>query len=608
MNEDFEGKTVNTVPTREQIGEQYKWNFELIYSSPEKWEHDYKFVSEALDKYETYKGKILSSAAHLLGLLKLDEEVGVKLDRMYLYASMQKDTDLANSDYNALYQRVRDLLVKLGAIRSFIKPEILKGDFKIITGYVESNKELKLYNQYFDSLFRDKEHTLSEKEEEILARTNEFAGASYETFSIFSNAELEFPVVKDENGEEFNLSHARYYSAIYSNNREYRERAYKGYYKPFIQYSSTFASLLKGNIKKNSCFSSLRKFSSARESALFSNNIPLTVYDNLIRTASENISPMHRWLQLRKKVLGTSDYQPFDMYVPLFQGKSEKKYSFEEAREIMFAAFAPLGSDYIKSVELAFKNRRIDVFETKGKRSGAYSTGTAYGVEPFILLNWSGLLNDVFTLAHELGHNLHSYYTINTQPYIYADYTIFLAEVASTLNENLLLEYLIEHTTSKEEKLILLEKYMNDVTATFFRQIMFADFEKTIYEKSESGQPLTVDNLKEDYGKVYSKYMGPAVTIPEEEYYTWARIPHFYYNFYVYQYATGFAASEALMQKIKMVGETAIQKYLNFLRSGSSAYSLDILRSAGVNMEEEAPVKTVIEKMNTTLNEIEKLI
>lgn len=599
---------MNSIPTRDDIGEQYKWDFNLIYKTSDDWEHDYKIVSEKIGEYKSFKGKILKSADNLLDLFQLDEEIGTKLDRLYLFASMKKDTDLANSDFNALSQRVRDLVSRVGSLRAFIKPELLAGDQDIIAEYLHILPELKKYTHYFDNLFREKPHTLSERDEEVLALTSEFSGTAYEAFSVLSNADLDFPVVKDERSNDFKLSHARYFSALYSADRDYRERAYKGYYKSFIQYASTFAALLKGNIKKNSFFASIRNYSSTREASLHSNNIPLSVYDNLINTASDNLSPMHRWLKLRKKILGTETYKPFDMYVPLFRSESDKKYTFEEARTMMMNAFAPLGTDYLAAIELAFDNRRIDVFETKGKRSGAYSSGTAYGVEPYILLNWTGLLNDVFTLAHELGHNMHSYYTIKSQPYLYADYTIFLAEVASTLNENLLLNYLINNTNDKAQKLELLEKYMNDVTATFFRQIMFAEYEKTIYGYSEGGTPLTVDLLSSEFGKVYEKYTGPAMTMTDEEYYTWARIPHFYYNFYVYQYATGFAASEAIMNKILDEGAPAIKLYLEFLSSGSSAYSLDLLRQVGVDMEKRDPIIAVVEKMNSTLNMIEDLI
>lgn len=602
-----ENKT-NTVPSRDEIPEQYKWDFSLIYKSPEEWEQDYKFISDKMGDYNLFKGRILESPDSLIGLLELDEQIGTKLDRLYLYASLKKDTDLADSNYSALYQRVRDLLVKIGSLRSFIKPEILSGDPQVVKGYLESNLKLKVYSHYFDNIYREKPYTLSDREEEILAKTSEFAGTAYEVFSVLSNADLDFQVIKDEKSNEIKLSHARYYSALYSPDRDFRERAYKGYYRSYIQYASTFASLLKGNIKKNSFYASIRNYKSALEASLHSNNIPVTVYNNLIETASGYLSPMHRWLQLRKKILGNDTYTPFDMYVPLFRNEEEKKYSFEDARQIMMNAFAPLGSDYLTAVELAFDNRRIDVFETRGKRSGAYSSGTAYGVEPYILMNWTGLLNDVFTLAHELGHNMHSYFTINKQPYVYADYTIFLAEVASTLNENLLLNYLFNNSSNRAEKLELLEKYMNDVTATFFRQIMFAEFEKKIYDLSEQGVPLTVDTLKQEFGKVYLKYTGPAMSMTEEEYYTWARIPHFYYNFYVYQYATGFAASEALMNRILDEGEPAIQRYLDFLSSGSSGYSLDLLKSAGVDMEANEPVLAVIEKMNSTLKQIEELL
>ena len=321
-----------------------------------------------------------------------------------------------------------------------------------------------------------------------------------------------------------------------------------------------------------------------------------------------NLTPLHRWASLKKKILNLDELHPYDVYVALFPTKSEKKYSYEEAKEIVIHSLKVLGDEYLNNIKMAFDNRWIDVFETAAKKSGAYSSGTTFGMHPYVLLNWGGLLNDVFTLTHEMGHNMHSFYTGNNQPYPYANYTIFLAEVASTFNESLLLDFLIENSASKEEKLNLLEKYLNNITATFYRQTMFAEFEKLSYERTERGEFLTSDSLCKMYSEMYQKYWGPEIVVDEEEKYTWARIPHFYYNFYVYQYATGFAASEILAQKVKRNGKSAVDKYLTFLKSGSSDYSINILKAAGVDMGSEDPVNATTKKMDQILDEIESLI
>ncbi len=338
------------------------------------------------------------------------------------------------------------------------------------------------------------------------------------------------------------------------------------------------------------------------------NNIPVSVYKNLVTTCNENLEPLHRWASMKKKILGIDELHPYDVYVSLFSSDFGNKFDYEKAKEMVLNALEPLGDEYLASIKLAFENRWIDVYETRHKRSGAYSSGTTFGVHPYVLLNWSNLLNDVFTLAHEMGHNIHSFYTGKTQPYPYANYTIFLAEVASTFNESLLLDYLIEHSNKKEEKLFLIEKYLNNITTTFYRQIMFAEFEMWAYEQTENSVALTSETLNKNYKEIYQRYWGPEMNVDKEEEQTWARIPHFYYNFYVYQYATGYAASEVLSKKVKNEGEPAVDKYLNFLKSGSSDYSINILKAAGVDMNSSEPVLATTQKMNMLLNELEKLI
>jgi oligoendopeptidase F len=457
-------------------------------------------------------------------------------------------------------------------------------------------------------MLRNKKHTLSKELEEMLSMAGEIASVPYNTYSIFTNSDFRFDNVKDEDGTDSEVSHARYYAALYSKDRDYRRRVFKSYYAPYKSYVSTLTTLFNGNLKSGIFNAKARKYSSAREAALSKNNIPVSVYDNLIAAVNKNVEPLHRWASLKKKILKLDELHPYDVYVNIFSEKSEKKYSYEEGWETILKSLKCMGDDYLSSLKKAYDNRWIDVYETPSKRSGAYSSGTTFGVHPYVLLNWTDLLNDVFTLTHEMGHNMHSYYTGLTQPYPYANYSIFLAEVASTFNESLLLDYLIENASGRDEKLALLEKYLNNITATFYRQTMFAEFEMKVYEKTENGESLTSDVLSSMYHELYAKYWGPAMVIDEEENYTWARIPHFYYNFYVYQYATGYAASEVLANKVKAEGKPAVEKYLNFLKSGSSDYSINILKSAGVDMSSPEPVLATTKKMTQLLDEVESTL
>jgi oligoendopeptidase F len=404
------------------------------------------------------------------------------------------------------------------------------------------------------------------------------------------------------------LSHGRYYSAMYSTDRNYRSRVFKSYLGSYENFINTFTVLFNGNLKTNIFNAKARNFNSALEAALHRNNIPFSVYNNLIDSASKNLEPMYRWASLKKKFLGIDNLYPYDVYVSIFNSQHEKKYTYEEGINIVINSLKVMGDDYLNSINKAFNNRWIDVYETKAKKSGAYSSGTTFGVHPYVMLNWTDLLNDVFTLTHEMGHNMHSYYTGKNQPYPYANYSIFLAEVASTFNESLLLDHLLEIADSREEKLFLLERYLNNLTATFYRQIMFAEYEMIVYERTEKGESLTGELLSNLYKNIYQKYWGPEMIVPEEEQYTWARIPHFYYNFYVYQYATGFAASEVLAMKVKTEGNVAVNKYLNFLKAGSSDYPINILKSAGVDMNSSEPVQAVSNRMNQVLNEMEGLL
>ena len=596
------------VPNRDSIEEKYKWNLQDVYLSDDEWEKDFKWIESNIPHYSKFEGTLDSSPENLLACLKFDDEIGKKLERLFLYSMLAKDSDMRVAKYQGMDERIKTTYSKVLAASSYIKPELLSIDHKKIFEMLSSHPELEIYHHSFDDLFRFRKHTLDKEKEELLALAGDVTQASYNAYSLFTNADLKFDVIEDDQKNKIEMSHSRFYAALYSKDRTYRERAFKAYLTPFVENVNSLSAMFNGNLKANIFYARARKYKSAQEAALDKNNIPISVYTTLVDSVNNNFEPMYRWAALKKKLLGINELHTYDVYVTLFDQKNERKYSYEESKQIVIDALKIMGEDYLSSLKKAFDNRWIDVYETKAKRSGAYSSGTSYGVHPYVLLNWTDLLNDVFTLAHEMGHNMHSYYSGLHQPFVYANYSIFLAEVASTFNESLLLEHLINISNSKQEKLFLLEKYLNNITATFYRQVMFAEFEATTHNKVENNEALTPDVLCSLYKDVYQKYWGPEMVIDTEETYTWARVPHFYYNFYVYQYSTGFAASEALALKVKTEGEPAVKKYLDFLKAGSSDYPINILKKAGVDMNSQEPILAVTKKMNQLLDEIENLL
>ena len=599
---------VSSLPARDKIEDKYKWDLTHIYKNDEEWEKEFKWIESDISGYERFKGVLSKSSDNLLKCFQFDDAIGMKLEKLYLYAMLSKDSDMRVTKYQAIEERIKSLHSKAAAAGSFIRPELLQIPDKTLLQMVKSNKELNLYRHTINDLLRTKTHTLSKEQEQLLALSSEITQTPYNTYSMFTNADIKFPKISDDSGKDIEISHARYYASMYSKDREFRQRAFENYYKPFLQYANTFSSLFNGNLKTNIFNSVARKYKSALEAALDKFNIPVSVYKNVIDTANNNLEPLHRWAALKKELLGIKELHPYDAYVTLFNNINELKYPYDKAKEIVLDSLKPLGEEYLGILNTAFNNRWIDVYETQAKRSGAYSSGTTFGVHPYVLLNWTDLLNDVFTLTHEMGHNMHSHFTGVSQPYPYANYSIFLAEVASTFNESLLLDHLISNASAREDKLYFLEKYLNNITLTFYRQVMFAEFEMIVYEKTESGIALTPDILCELYGSLYQKYWGPEMVVDNEERYTWARVPHFYYNFYVYQYATGFSASEVLARKVKTEGKPAVEKYLNFLKAGSSNYPINILKDAGVDMSSPEAVLSTTQKMNELLNEVEFLI
>lgn len=594
------------LPLKDSLPTEQTWDLSHIYATDADWEADFSFVEKSYPGFKNFEGRLTADADTLCQLLQFDEKISIIIERLYLYAMLSRDTDLRAPQYQSMDARIKSLHTKVAKESAFIRPELLSMEESTLQSFMAQNESLTIYKHFFEELFRTKKHTLSKDLEEVLSAAAEISGIPYDTFSIFNNADLKFPSSTDESGDEIQVSHGRYQAALYSKDRSYRGRMFKAYYQPYKSYSNTLSTLFNGNLKSKIFYANTRKYISAREASLDRNNIPLRVYDNLVSSVSNNLQPMHRWMALKKRLLGINELHPYDVYTGVFSDKSEKKYSYQEGVQLVKDSLKILGEPYQNILQEAFTNRWIDVHETAGKRSGAYSSGTTYGVHPYVLLNWVSLLNDVFTLAHEMGHNVHSYLTGKHQPFVYADYSIFLAEIASTFNESLLLDYLIQNSADKNQKLMLFERYLNNASATFFRQTMFAEFEMQVYDETEHGHALTPESLCEMYRSVYQKYMGPDMVIDEEESYTWARVPHFYYNFYVFQYATGFAASETLASKVLQGNESDVQKYLNFLKAGKSDYPLNILKETGVDMTSPEPVLEVVKKMNRILDELEK--
>lgn len=592
---------------RENIDPKYTWNLKDIYENEDQWNADFKWLDNQVKNYKQFEGKIGESSQNLLNVIKFEEQVGIKFGKIRLYASLAKDLDLTNSHYQAMYDRTMTLASNLSSASSFVDPEILAIPEADLWKFVDEQPELKVYKHSFEELLRTKAHTLSKELENVMALAQPVRSVPYDAFGMYKNADIDYPSVADDKGNQIKLSDGRYYAALYSPDREYRKRAYKGYYVPVMDHRNMLNALFNGNIKSNIFNAKVRNYNSTREAALDNNNIPVSVYDNLVNSVNDNLNALHRWAALKKKILKVDELHPYDTYVTLFPAVI-KKYTYDEGVKMTLDALKPLGADYISSLNKAFDNRWIDVYETKAKRSGAYSSGTTFGIHPYVLLNWNDQLNDVFTLAHEMGHNMHSFYTGLNQPYPYADYSIFVAEVASTMNEALLLDYLIDKADTKEEKLALIEKQLNNITFTFYRQTRFAEFEQLVNELTEKGEALTADKLCEIYGEMYQRYWGPDMKVDEEETYTWARIPHFYYNFYVYQYATSFAASQHLAAKVESEGQEAIDKYLNFLKAGSSVYPIDVLEYAGVDMNSPEAIQAVSAKMDQLLDQMEELL
>lgn len=595
-----------SIPKRNEIPDHFKWKLEAIYASNDLWEKDFTVVKELASKLVNFKSKVGASAESLLECLDANAAMGRLFEKVYVYAHMRSHEDSADGYYQGLANRTESLAVEVSSASSFMVPEILAIPEDLLAAYIKGNDKLSFYKKYIDEILRTKPYILNANEEQIMAMSGEMANAPSSIFSMLNNADIKFPSIKDENGNELEITKGRFIQLMESTDRRVRKDAFEALYTTYKKQRNTLAALLNAQVKSNIFNAKVRKYSSARESYLFPDNVPETVYDNLIKSMHDNMHLMHRYMKLRKEVMGLDQLHMYDIYATMVK-EAKMDVSYDEAVETVKKGVAVLGEQYSRDLEKGLTSGWIDVYENEGKRSGAYSWG-CYDSHPYVLLNHTDTLNNMFTLAHEMGHALHSYYSDANQPYIYAQYKIFVAEVASTLNEALLMHHLLENTTDKTKKMYLLNYYMEQFRTTVYRQTMFAEFEKIIHNKAEAGESLTADVLCQIYHDLNVKYYGPDMVVDELVDMEWARIPHFYNSFYVYKYATGFSAATALAHKILEEGQPAIDRYLEFLKSGGSDYPIELLKNAGVDMTTAEPIDNALKVFEDLLNQMEQLI
>ncbi|MDO4595228.1 MAG: oligoendopeptidase F [Tissierellia bacterium] len=590
---------------RNEIKESLKWNVEKIYQTDEKFYEQAKKLEDLIDKVVKMKGHLTDDADSFYEFLQKEEKALRLLYKIRTYAHLKNDEDTRKSEYQQMDQYSQNLHSKLSEAFSFIDPEILSAPKEKIETFIEKKPELKEYKQYFDNLFRAKEHTLSEKEEKIIASYSKLENNPVNTYMLFSNADISFKDAKKD-GKEVKITEANFTDLQEDENREFRKEVYENYYSSYKQFENTAASLLDGELKANNIKAKLKNFKSARQMSLFANNIDEKVYDNLIKTVNDNMDIMHDYTKLRKKVLGVDQLHFYDVYMPLVKS-FDKKYSFDQAKEIVLEALKPLGDEYVEIAKKGFEDRWFDVCPNEGKRSGAYSSG-CYDSDPYILLNYTNNLDSIFTVAHELGHSMHSYLTRNTQPFVYGSYSIFLAEIASTTNELLLLDYLIKNAQNTDQKAYLLNYYMHSFKSTVYRQTMFAEFEHEVNKLIWDDKPLSASILDKIYKDLNQKYFGEAMEVDDFIATEWARIPHFYMFYYVYQYATGFCSAVYFSQKILHGSDEDREKYLGFLKAGESDYALNVLKDAGLDMTNPKPLEDALNVARKTLKELEEMI
>jgi oligoendopeptidase F len=593
------------IPVREEIPAEFKWDLSAIYKSQEAWEEDFKKLKQAIVQVSQYQKDFLNSAAGLLQVFTLKEEIGRLLDKLFVYAKMHKDENNANPVFQALTNRIQSLATEAGSALSFIVSALVEFSPQKLTQYINESRELRVYQHFFDEIDRQRKHILSAAEEKILAESAEIADAAGSIFGMLDNADFKFPAIRDESGEEVELTKGRYSKYIESKDRRVREDAFKAFYGTYAKFRNTLGATLDASVKADIFYAKTRHFDSALQASLNDDNIPAVVYDRLIEVIHSYLPVLHRYLKLRKKLLNLPELHMYDLYTPLIP-EYQRTIDYPEAKQLVIEGLHPLGPEYIKLVQEGLTGGWIDVYENEGKTGGAYAWG-AYDTHPYILTNYQGKVHDTFTIAHEMGHALHSYFSNHNQPYIYAGYKIFVAEVASTVNEALLMEHLLAKSVNTQEKLYLLNQYLEQFRTTVFRQTMFAEFEKIIHGEVENGGALTAEWFTERYLQLNKDYYGAETVIDPEIALEWARIPHFYSAFYVYKYATGYSAAIALSQQILKNGAVAVPKYLEFLKSGDSDYPLNLLRNAGVDMESPEPVQDALKVFEKLLDQMVEL-
>ncbi len=591
---------------RNEMSKEYTWRLDHIYENDSLWEADHERVERMAEGVKAYQGKLAESAEVLEAAIKGVMEMSRAYEKVSVYAHMKSHEDSGESKYQGFASKADSLESTVEAASAFLAPEILAIPDEKLQGFIQSSAGLQFYRKYIDEICRSKPHVLSTKEEMLLAKAREVAGGPSNIYNMLNNADITFPDIRDSAGHEVQVTKGRFVLLLENEDREVRKAAFSSFYSSYEKQKNTLGALLYSNVKGNIFFAESRRFNSAREAALFDSNVDMAVYDNLITVVRKKLPLLHRYMKLRKKVMGLSELHMYDLYTPMVKAQSVV-IPYPEAVEKVKQGLARMGETYLKDMEQAFQGGWIDVYENKGKRSGAYSWG-CYDSHPYILLNHSDNINNMFTLAHELGHAMHSYYSDRTQPYAYAQYKIFVAEVASTCNEALLMNHLLGGTRETQMKLQLMNYFMEQFRSTVYRQTMFAEFEKEIHERAECGEALTAELLSEIYLELNRAYYGPDVVMDPEIAMEWSRIPHFYNSFYVYQYATGFSAAMALSKAIIDVQEGALERYLEFLGSGGSDHPVELLKKAGVDMSTPAPVENALSVFEALLEEMEGLL
>ncbi|EFX53057.1 oligoendopeptidase F [Streptococcus cristatus ATCC 51100] len=596
---------ISMAKQRNEIEEKYTWDLTTIFPTDEAFEAELAQVSEEVRKAAGLAGHLLDSADSLLTTTEIQLDLMRRIEKLYSYAHMKNDQDTRVAKYQEYQAKGMTLYSEFGQSFAFYEPEFMAITEDQYQAFLAEQPALQLYQHYFDKLLKKKAHILTQREEELLAGAGEIFGAAGETFAILDNADIVFPMVHDEDGNEVQLSHGNYITLVESKNREVRKEAYEALYSVYEQYQHTYAKTLQTNVKVHNYNAKVRKFSSAREAALSADFIPESVYDSLVSAVNKHLPLLQRYIALRAKILGISDLKMYDMYTPL--SETDYKFTYEEALAKSEEVLAILGEDYLSRVKTAFSERWIDVHENQGKRSGAYSGGS-YDTNAFMLLNWQDTLDNLFTLVHETGHSMHSSYTRETQPYVYGDYSIFLAEIASTTNENILTEKLLEEVEDDATRFAIFNHFLDGFRGTVFRQTQFAEFEHAIHKADQEGQVLTSEFLNELYADLNEKYYGLKKEDNPQIQYEWARIPHFYYDYYVFQYSTGFAAASALAEKIVHGSQEDKDKYLDYLKAGNSDYPLNVIKKAGVDMEKEDYLNAAFAVFERRLDEFEALV